>query len=119
MDPEDFALDAVASAVANVKTFTVAAAATQPDGYYTGGMLRADDGTLSYIIAHVGSSITIQRLSYSLAEAIANGFPFDVKLYPGCDHSRQTCNDKFDNLLNYGGFDFIPTKNPMGGSSIV
>lgn len=118
LNPEDFDVAGSVTAV-NKKTFTIAAADAMPDGYFTGGMLRAADGTLSYIIEHVGASIVLQRLSYSLVEEIEGGFPFDVKIYPGCPHTRQACNDKFNNLLNYGGFDFIPTKNPMGGSSIV
>lgn len=118
LDPADFEIDASVSAAVG-RTFTIAAAATQPDGYFVGGMLRAGDGTLSYVTAHVGNQITLQRLSFTLTTDVSEGFPFDVKLYPGCDHSRATCDEKFDNLLNYGGFDFIPIKNPLGGSSIV
>ncbi|QJD54518.1 putative structural protein [Sphingomonas phage Kharn] len=118
VDPEAYDVAGSVTAV-NGKTLTIAAAATFADGYFLGGMLRAPDGTLSYIINHVGSSIVLQRLSYSLVENIGEGFPFDVIIYPGCPHTRQACNSKFNNLLNYGGFDFIPTKNPMGGSSIV
>ena len=29
----------------------------------------------------------------------------------GCDHSLATCKTKFNNVENYGGFGFIPTKN--------
>ncbi|QJD54403.1 putative structural protein [Sphingomonas phage Eidolon] len=118
LDPADFEIDGSVSAAAG-RTFTIAAAAGHSDGYFVGGMLRAGDGTLSYVTGHVGNQITVQRLSFSLATEIAGGFPFDVKLYPGCDHSRATCNTKFANLPNYGGFDFIPVKNPLGGSSIV
>lgn len=119
LDAEDFAvLGAAVTASAN-KSLTIAVADTYDDGYFVGGMLRTADGMLSYITNHVGSTITVQRLSYSLVEAIGGGFPFNVTLYPGCAHTRQVCNAKFNNLLNYGGFDFIPVKNPMGGSSIV
>lgn len=118
LDAEDFATDGECTALVG-PVATVAAADAQPDGYYTGGMLRSPDGVLSFIIAHTGAALTLQRVSYSLLVAAEDGFPFDVKIYPGCDHSRATCNSKFDNLLNYGGFDFIPQKNPMGGSSIV
>lgn len=100
-------------------TVTCTAAAGKPDGYFVGGMLRTPDGVLSYIIGHTGATITLQRMSFNLASEIANGFPFMVKLYPGCDHTRATCISKFNNLLNYGGFDWIPQKNPTGGSSIV
>lgn len=118
LDPEDFA-DTVSLTDIDSTVVTIPLAADKEDGYYFGGMLRSPDGVLSYIISHVGEMITLQRTSFSLISAAEEGLPITVKLYPGCDHSRATCNTKFDNLLNYGGFDFIPQKNPMGGSSIV
>lgn len=118
LDPETFAVVGSLTAADNT-VLTVTEAALQADGYYTGGMIRAPDGTLSYVTRHVGDAITIQRLSYALYDAIAGGFPVAVTIYPGCDRSRGTCWQKFNNGLNYGGFDFVPRKNPMGGSSIV
>lgn len=118
LDPEDFADVGTVTALDGT-VVTVTEADAQPDGYYTGGMLRSPDGILSYIINHVGPALLLQRASYSLTQAAEDGFPFAVTIYPGCAHDRATCNTKFDNLLNYGGFDFIPQKNPMGGSSIV
>lgn len=41
-----------------------------------------------------------------------------VKAFPGCDHSNATCNGKFTNILHYGGFPFIPIKNPMDGTPV-
>lgn len=118
LNPEAFASVGNITSVTG-ETFTIAEAATHPNGYFVGGMLRAPDGNLSYIVNHVGTLITIQRLSYSLVSAIAAGLPVAIKLYPGCEHNRTACSSKFNNILNYGGFDFIPVKNPMGGSSIV
>ena len=47
-------------------------------------------------------------------------FPFQtlvlgqpVKLYAGCDHQFPTCIAKFNNTARYGGFPFIPLKNPF------
>ncbi|MFN4003780.1 MAG: phage BR0599 family protein [Hylemonella sp.] len=37
----------------------------------------------------------------------------EVRLYAGCDHSMQTCSSRFNNLDNFGGFPFIPSKNPF------
>lgn len=119
IDPDDYAVTSAVTAVTGGRTLTCTAASGQPGGYFIGGMLRSPDGLLSFIVDHVGSSITIQRMSYSLQQSIDAGFPFDVILYPGCDHSRATCISKFNNKLNYGGYDFIPVKNPTGGSSIV
>jgi len=41
-----------------------------------------------------------------------------ITAYPGCDHSLDICDQRFDNSLNHGGTPFIPKKNPFGGSTI-
>jgi len=45
--------------------------------------------------------------------------PFDqdvdgkvVTVYPGCDKTPQTCKNRFNNLKNFLGFPYIPSKNP-------
>lgn len=37
----------------------------------------------------------------------------DVDFFAGCDHLLATCITKFDNVDKYGGFPFIPEKNPF------
>lgn len=118
LNPEDFAVNGTVSNRSG-NSLVITEAAGYAAGYFVGGMLRTADGTLSYVTGHNGAVITIQRMSFSILSEIGDGFPFAVKLYPGCPHDRSTCNSRFNNLLNYGGFDFIPVKNPMGGSSIV
>lgn len=39
-----------------------------------------------------------------------------VDVFAGCDHSLTTCNTKFANEINYGGFAFVPTKNPFNST---
>lgn len=88
----------------------------QADGYYSGGFVEWE--TVSgiferrFITQHIGVSITLNQ-------------PFDgitigttVRVYPGCDHTTSTCNGKFANLPNYGGFPYIPIKNPFGGNGV-
>ena len=111
---ESFATTSTMTARAN-NVVTVTAASAQPDGYYTGGLIRDPDQGLSYIINHAGAQLTLQRLSKSLLGAL----PMTVKIYPGCNHSRVTCKNKFNNLVNYGGFDWVPKKHPTAGSSII
>jgi len=119
LDPVDFAVAGTLNDISG-NTLTVPEAASQADGYYTGGMVAAPDGTFSYIADHAGSSLTLNRVSVALATAFSiSGAGLAVTIYPGCDHSYATCESKFSNDLNYGGFDYIPSKNPMGGSSIV
>jgi hypothetical protein len=119
LDPEAFAQAATISAITG-RTLTVPEAAGESDGFFTGGMVKATDGTLVFVTKHVGDQLELNRVSSAIANAFAvSGVGTAITIYPGCDHSYATCAAKFANDDNYGGFDYIPTKNPMGGSSIV
>jgi uncharacterized phage protein (TIGR02218 family) len=86
-------------------TVTAAVFATEADGWWVAGKLSF--GTAKRLIkAHAGSVVTLDR---SISD-LDVGSAFDV--YPGCDHSPTTCDTKFGNKLNYGGNEFLPTKNP-------
>lgn len=108
---------------------TIPEAAGYPDGFFTTGMIETPDGALRFIISHVGATLTLMRPMESLGLLFANqgyGLSYGqvygglrVKIYPGCDRSRGTCHGRFNNLENYGGFDWIPLRNPFDGSSIV
>lgn len=116
LNPDDFEVSGVVSSIVS-NTLTITEADAFNDGHFLGGMIASPDGTLSYITGHVGSEITVQRISKSMLSAFElTGAATAVTLYPGCDHSRTTCHTKFDNVLNYGGFDWIPNKNPMADS---
>lgn len=75
-------------------------------GGLAGGWLQTPDGARHMIISDYGSWI---ELLYPVA--IEPGT--EVLLTVGCDHSTQTCESRFDNLDNYGGFPAIPAKNPF------
>lgn len=92
---------------------SVSEAAAQPDGFFTGGMIVIPGGAARFITAHTGASLTLIRPLEGLFAGL------DIELYPGCDHLKSTCKNKFDNLDNFGGFPYIPTRNPMDGSSII
>ncbi len=91
----------------------VAEAAIKPDGYYTGGIFLAPGGASRMIVAHTGAQVTLVRPIPGLAAGTT------AAIYPGCDHLRETCKNKFGNLDRFGGFPFIPGRNPFDGSSIV
>ncbi len=91
---------------------TVPVAAGKADGYFTAGMLLSPAG-LRMITAHVGSTITLIVPLVGLRQGDA------VSLFAGCDHSSSQCAARFSNLDNYGGFPFIPVKNPFAGDAIV
>ena len=100
-------------------TLTIPEAAAFDDGYFRGGLLRQPDGTLLTITTHVGDQITVSwDPSNTRTVVTADGFA-DVFIYPGCDLSRATCDTVFGNILNYGGFSWIPSRNPFDGTSII
>lgn len=92
---------------------TVSGAEQFQDGYFTGGMLVTPGSTSRFIVAHTSNQITLSRPTRDVGVGAA------LRLYPGCDHLRTTCSGKFNNLDNFGGFPWIPIKNPFSGSSIV
>lgn len=111
VDKADFAVAGTVATLAGTG-LTVAAAAGFDNGWFDGGMVEAG-GYLRMVTAHAGSALTLLWPFRNLAVSDA------VTLYPGCDRTDQTCQDKFDNLLNSGAFRFIPDNNPVGGGSIA
>jgi uncharacterized phage protein (TIGR02218 family) len=106
--------DSLSVAAVDGVTLTVTGADSEVDGFYTGGVFEASDGTLRFIRSHVGETIT---LAWPI-DGLTTG---THSLYPGCNRTLATCDAKFSNAVNFGGQPWIPgaNNNPMGGSSIV
>lgn len=118
LDKAAFAVNTSVTALdARRTTLTCPAAATKPDGYFTGGMIALPNGVLRYISNHVGNQITIWRPANEVAAALALG-AVTLPLYPGCDGSLKTCSDQFHNEDNNGGFYWIPPINPNSGAKV-
>lgn len=84
--------------------------ATQPNGWWVGGKIVLD-GVLRFIVGHATDTLTLTAPVPGLAQDA--GFT----VYPGCDHTPQTCQSKFANILNFGGAPWFPIKNPFTGDS--
>jgi uncharacterized phage protein (TIGR02218 family) len=83
------------------------------DGYFVGGIAELDDGSLRYIVGHSGNVLTLIS-PFSTIDVDSVGV--FCTLYPGCNHNLTDCREKFDNLNNFGGFPYIPSKNPFRNS---
>lgn len=88
--------------------------ATKPDGWFDGGWVQWGEGTAierRFVIQHTGDTLTLMTPALLPVGTV-------VATYPGCDGTIDTCINKFGNWLNYGGFPWWPTKNPMGNEAI-
>lgn len=92
------------------RTLTCPGAVSMGDGFYTGGTL-VHLGIPYFILNHTGSTLTMYNATAGLGGQT-------VALYPGCDRRNQTCRSKFLNAVNFGGFPWMPSSNPFGGTSI-
>jgi uncharacterized phage protein (TIGR02218 family) len=83
------------------------------DDYWTLGWAKSNSGmndeVVRQITSHVGMTLTV-----------VPPFPFDfvsgtdtLELVTGCAHNVTDCADVFNNLINYGGFPFIPNQDTM------
>jgi uncharacterized phage protein (TIGR02218 family) len=95
------------------ETITVQGADGEVDGFWTQGFVEAQGGAdARLILSHTGTSLQLLL-----------PFPFDlvgetVVVLAGCDHTIATCDTKFftpevvtSNVINYGGFFFVPNRN--------
>lgn len=109
VNQDDFRVDTVLSGASGI-VVQAGALAANGDGYYSGGFIRwqaGNDVEHRFIVSQVGDTAILLTPS-----GLANGAA--VSIFPGCDHTLQTCNDKFGNALNHGGQHTIPSKNAFG-----
>jgi uncharacterized phage protein (TIGR02218 family) len=88
-------------------TLTSIAFGANPDGWFNNGYVEVPStGERRYIIGHVGNVLTLDYPLFTAVDGEA------INAYAGCDRTRQTCKDKFNNLPNMLAFDWIPETNP-------
>ena len=111
LDQADWDFGSTAAAV-NGNQITVTGAGAYPNGYFTGGMLQAGSD-YRMITAHSGTAITLVDVIAGLAEGAA------VTLWPGCGRNMTVCAGRFNNVVNYGGLPYLPSRNPFSGDALV
>lgn len=91
---------------------TVVGLGAYASGWFTGGYVEVVGSNEYRMILNDDGAGNL-----TLLVPFANA-PTTVNVYAGCDHSIATCKTKFDNVVNYGGFAFVPTKNPYEGEIV-
>jgi uncharacterized phage protein (TIGR02218 family) len=94
----------------NGAVIQAAAFATQPNGYFNGGYIELNNER-RMILNHAGNTLTLIAPVNDLTVGT------QVFAYPGCNQQfNGDCVQKFNNGVNFFGFEWIPTNNPFVGS---
>lgn len=118
----DLAAHTVTGTITAVTSSTIIedAALTMADGWANGGTLIFTSGQnvglkIPAVKLQIGKVVELFEPPY-YPPAVGDTF----QLIAGCDKSLSTCRDKFNNLVNFGGFPFVPTSatyQAVGGLS--
>lgn len=80
---------------------------TQALAYFDQGTITGTGGANSGVTRTVKSYTPgVLNLSYPLPVAPGVGDAFTA--YPGCDKTQATCTSKFNNIVNFRGFPYVP-----------
>lgn len=74
--------------------------------HYVLGQIVKSDGSRRLITSYGTSSIIMER-AFTLEAGDS------VVLYKGCDKTVSVCKNRFGNILNYGGFPYMPDIDPF------
>lgn len=128
VDKTLFAVEATVSLLDGL-IMTVPEASAFSDGYFSGGEIALATGYSAMISHHAGTQCTLLRPFYALIDLLdgttaVNSYSSefgasDALIYPGCDLIMTTCQSRFDNLINYGGQPWRPSKNPFAGNPVA
>lgn len=116
-NPAAFEVSAFVTNIAD-GVVTVSASGVPAAGWFDGGFISWDadgNGTTD----RRGIEKSVNDFSFRLfgaTDRLAIGMA--VKLYPGCNLTAETCDVKFNNLANFGGFEQMTGKNPFDGTPI-
>ncbi|MBZ9794319.1 hypothetical protein [Mesorhizobium sp. ES1-4] len=117
LNVDDWKIPATVSAVTGGLLLTIAEAAAETDQWYKAGVVIYD-GLYGWVGDQIGDQVTLIASGIEgLAERIAADGSAAVFIAPGCDlSSGPTGCDKFDNTIEYGGFEFMADVNPFSQS---
>lgn len=106
VNPDSFKFTGTASGSSGSNITVTGITASKGAEWATGGKCVVG-GDTRLILAQPSDIITLSLPFRSDPDGQA------IEVFAGCDHQISTCNAKFSNAINYGGFPFVPTKNPF------
>ena len=112
LDAEDFTFAGTVTSVVDRLNFTDSGLA-QAAEYFTHGKvtwLTGDNANRAMEVKHHETGGVIE-LELAMPYEIQVGDTFEILV--GDDHLIETCRDKFSNIVNYRGFDFMPGNDQL------
>jgi uncharacterized phage protein (TIGR02218 family) len=113
LDVADFEFTGSVSAV-NANIITVPGlSGTYANGWFNGGMVSIPTlGDYRLILSHAGNDLTLLLPFHEDVTGVL------VEVQAGCDHRSGAtgagdCATKFDNVIEFGGYPWVPPKNPF------
>lgn len=94
------------------KTLTLSGSGPSNGAFTLGYIKNQADSERRMIVSHIG---TEYKIRYKFSASVDGE---TCTLYQGCDKTIETCRDKFNNVVNYFGFPYIPSDNPAARSLI-
>lgn len=117
IDGAGYAREGAVTAVTNRRTFVCSI--TDPDprasdaNWYVGGVLSWLTGDNAGVNIEVKAWNGSDTLELFLSQAFAMQVGDTFRLRPGCDKRRETCKNKFNNIINFRGEPFVPGQDLM------
>lgn len=100
----DTTLHEETATVTEVSGLTLTLDSSYTEDNYSFGKVTSSEGVSQDIRKSLGSTITLwDSPVFEVGDV--------VTLTRGCDKTRQTCKSVFNNVINYGGFDLIPSES--------
>jgi uncharacterized phage protein (TIGR02218 family) len=111
LDAPGYAATGEVQEVVGAQAFRLTGMSSFADRWFERGMLRLTTGAGAGLAGLIKSdrlegAVRTVILWQPLPAAVASGD--GLRLDPGCDKRAETCRLKFDNILNFQGFPFIP-----------
>lgn len=88
-------------------TISVQGLAAKGTGWANAGYIALPSGDFRQIIQHTGDDVRV------MLPFPSSPLGLTVEVFAGCDHSIATCKSKFNNVVNFGGYAWVPLKNPF------
>jgi uncharacterized phage protein (TIGR02218 family) len=107
IDPAYHKVTATASEITNTGlTYRHDNFAQKPHSTFIYGYIILDTGEAQYITEHWDDGIK------TLGKLVTLDIAGTVTVQAGCDKTLEVCQNKFNNEPNFGGFPYIPERNP-------